>query len=161
MQDTVINYAFLCSCLQLSSRSCFRFADNLNSICSVISMDDGTVDKSTQEPKINCGCFHFKNDEYECFVAYSRCSPFASIQLVQLAITQPEIVGLPSAKFFAECILSGTRQISYLPSANTKTLGKLFAERINTRQSSALSKRGKKHSAKANTRQRTTFCRVS
>jgi len=79
MQDTVINYAFLCSCLQLSSRSCFRFADNLNSICSVISMDDGTVDKSTQEPKINCGCFHFKNDEYECFVAYSRCSPFVDL----------------------------------------------------------------------------------
>ena len=70
----------------------------------------------------------------ECFVAYSRCSPFASIQLVQLAITLPEIVGLPSAKFFAECILSGTQQISYLPSANTKTLGKLFAECINTRQ---------------------------
>ena len=116
MQDTVINYAFLCSCLQLSSRSCFRFADNLNSICSVISMDDGTVDKFTQEPKIICGCFHLKNDEYECFVAYSRCSPFASIQLVQLAITLPEIVG------FAECqVLCRVYSIGH--SAN-----KLFAE---------------------------------
>ena len=50
---------------------------------------------------------------------------------------------LPSAKLFVECILSGTRQISYLPSAVTKALGKIIA----------LGKRGKKHSAKFGTRQ--------
>ena len=36
----------------------------------------------------------------------------------------PETSNLPSVFVFAECILSGTRQTSFLPSAVLKTLGK-------------------------------------
>ena len=36
----------------------------------------------------------------------------------------PEFLNLPSVLMFVECILSGTRQTSYLPSAALKTLGK-------------------------------------
>jgi hypothetical protein len=36
----------------------------------------------------------------------------------------PEFDSLPNAKYSAECFFSGTRQISFLPSAKQKTLGK-------------------------------------
>ena len=41
--------------------------------------------------------------------------------------TIPETTDLPSAKRFAECIPSGTRQKNCLPSASETTLGKIMA----------------------------------
>ena len=55
----------------------------------------------------------------------------------------PKTGYLPSVLVFAECISSGTRQTSHLPSAAKKTLGKI----------NALDKRCKKHSALFDTRQ--------
>jgi hypothetical protein len=73
-----------------------------------------------------------------------------------------EFGSLPSAIFFAECFISGTRQRSSLPSATQKTLGKikhsakLFAECFifDTRQRVSLP------SVFFDTRQR-ALCRVS
>ena len=42
-------------------------------------------------------------------------------------VTLPESGDLPSAKRFAECIPSGIRQKSYLPSASETTLDKIMA----------------------------------
>jgi len=41
--------------------------------------------------------------------------------------TLPETAYMPSARFFAESQTTGTRQTSYLPSADTQTLGKDYA----------------------------------
>ena len=64
----------------------------------------------------------------------------------------PETADLPSANIFTECILSGTRQKSYLSSAAETTLGKIMALGIPNSLSSAekrpLGKLGKKHSVK-------------
>jgi len=78
----------------------------------------------------------------------------------KIICTLPESVGKPSARGFAECNPSGTRQTSFLPSATKKTLGKIIAlgkQDKNTRQSSTLGKLEKKHSAKLGTRQRNMF----
>jgi len=53
---------------------------------------------------------------------------------VCLSFSLPETGCLPSARIFAECILSGTRQRSLLSSAVKKTLSKIIA----------LGKKGKK-----------------
>ena len=61
----------------------------------------------------------------------------------KIICTLPESVGKPSARGFAECNPSCTRQTSFLSSAAKKILNKIIA----------LGKRGKKHSEKFDTRQ--------
>ena len=56
------------------------------------------------------------------------------------ALTLPESKALPSVIFFAECILSDTRQTISLPSAKLKTLGKDSDTRQTLCLSSALLK---------------------
>ena len=72
----------------------------------------------------------------------------------------PEIVELPSAWGFTECILSGTRQTSSLPSAAKNTLGKIMSLGKQTlcRVLKNIRQTMKKHSAKH--RHSTTNCHV-
>ena len=81
------------------------------------------------------------------------------------ALTLPELKALPSVIFFAECILSDTRQTISLPSAKLKTLGKDSDTRQTLCLPSALLKKylaniltlgnsTEKHSANSSTRQK-------
>ena len=69
---------------------------------------------------------------YYLHILGSRCTCLdlllhISIRRRELNCTLPETADLPSAKIFAECIISGTRQTSSLPSAAKNTLGKIMA----------------------------------
>ena len=56
---------------------------------------------------------------------YEGCTNYIYLALQALvAHALPETSNLPSVFVFTECILSGTRQTSSLPSAALKTLGK-------------------------------------
>ena len=67
---------------------------------------------------------------------------FALVGSISFTHSLPETSNLPSVFIFAECIPSGTRRTSSLPSAELKTLGK---EKHSTNRGFA---EYKKHSAK-------------
>ena len=76
--------------------------------------------------------YDFASTRFDCFssllLTYVRSASYISVRAErERDVSLPEMAYMPSAGFFAECQTTGTRQTSYLPSADSQTLGKDYA----------------------------------
>jgi hypothetical protein len=74
-------------------------------------------------------CFNFNPNQLIIFPMKTATVIYILLLVLctSIASTLPETTPLPSARLFAECILSGTWQTWSLPSARKKTLGEEWA----------------------------------
>ena len=70
---------------------------------------------------------HVQNSKSWVFFGRSMLPCKITNNQYRLAPPLPETTDLPSAKIFTECVPSGTRQKSCMPSAAKNTLGKIMA----------------------------------